>query len=449
MPAGAKWRGETVMRRLHESTNAGLATALQRVSGVDNFAGCAPSAAPRYLVNTMQTQPEDAVAEPGASDSVRLTVVMPCLNEANSLEICITKARESMRQLGVPGEVVIADNGSTDGSQEIGRAAGARVIHVEARGYGSALMAGIAAARGEFVIMGDADDSYDFSDLGPMVRELEAGHDLVLGNRFQGGIAEGAMPILHQRLGNPALTRIARWVFKSPAGDIYCGLRGFRKDAVTDLNLRSTGMEFALEMVVKATLSGLRITEVPTTLSPDRRDRAPHLRTWRDGWRSLRFFLLYSPRWLFLYPGLALMAIGLALGVALLPGPLTIGRVSFDAHTLLYASAAVVIGYQSVVFSAFARYFAVTEGLLPDKDLLTKGFRYATLEVGLAVGAALMLAGLVVSGFAVGVWESRSLGQLDYQDTLRIVIPGVTLLILGSQTIFSSFFLSILGLKRR
>jgi glycosyltransferase involved in cell wall biosynthesis len=392
--------------------------------------------------------PSASAAITPASDRVTLSVVMPCLNEANSVGICIRKALDAFERMGIEGEVILADNGSQDGSRQIAAQLGARVVDVADRGYGNALLGGIAAARGRYVIMGDADDSYDFFRLEDFVDQLEDGYDLVLGNRFRGEILPGAMPTLH-RVGNPLLTRTARVIFDSPAGDIYCGLRGFRKDAIDALNLRSTGMEFALEMVVKASIYGLRITEVPTTLSPDHRDRAPHLRTWRDGWRSLRFFLLYSPRWLFLYPGLALMTVGLIVVLALLPGTITIGAVGFDVHTMLYGAAAIVIGYQAVVFSAFARLFAVTEGLLPESPMLNRLFRYLTLEVGLAAGLVMFLAGFIASVVAVEIWGSHSLGRLNYSHTLRLVIPACTLLILGAQTIFSSFFLSILGLRRR
>lgn len=381
--------------------------------------------------------------------TLELSVVMPCLNEARTVSVCVREAQKSLADLGVTGEVIVADNGSTDGSPEIAAALGARVIHVAAKGYGSALMEGIAAARGEYVVMGDSDESYDFGQLGPFLEGLRNGEDLVLGNRFHGGIAPGAMPFLHRHLGNPLLTRIARRVFRVPSGDVYCGLRGFRRSSILELDLRSTGMEFALEMVVKATLSGMRVSEVPATLATDGRDCPPHLRTWRDGWRSLRFLLLYSPRWLFLYPGLLLMALGFVVMVALLPGTITIGRVSFDAHTLLYASVAIVIGYQAIVFSAFARLFAMTEGLLPASLKVEWALRHITLEVGLVVGAILFSLGLIGSAFAVGVWESHSLGHLNYAHTLRIVIPSCTLLMLGSQTLLASFFLSILGLKRR
>ena len=390
--------------------------------------------------------PQDA----GEPSTLELSIVIPCLNEVASLPVCVRKAQASLARLGVDGEVIVADNGSTDGSRELALELGARLVDVSEKGYGSALLGGIAAARGEFVMMGDADDSYDWSAIDPFVERLRAGDDLVLGNRFAGGIEDRAMPLLHRRLGNPVLTRISRLFFDTPCGDVYCGLRGFRKRSIDALNMRSTGMEFALEMVIKATLTGLRVSEVPTTLSRDARvDTEPHLRTWRDGWRSLRFFLLYSPRWLFLYPGLLLMLVSFGVLVALLPGTVVIGDVSFDAHTLLYASVGIVIGYQGVVFSAFARLFAVSEGLLPESALLTKAFRYVTLETGLIAGALLLVAGLAGSVLAVGIWESRSLGRLDYADTLRIVIPACTLLMLGAQTILASFFLSILGLKRR
>src|SRR4051812_15435438 len=374
---------------------------------------------------------------------------MPCLNEARTLPTCIAKAQASLEELGIAGEIVVADNGSDDGSRDIAQKMGARVVPVPVRGYGAALQAGIAAADGRYVIMGDADDSYDFSKLGPFVDALCDGHDLVLGNRFRGGIAEGAMPPLHRLLGNPLLSRIGQEVYDVPIGDMYCGLRGFRKDAIDQLDLRFTGMEFALEMVVRARLAELKIAEVPTTLSPDGRDRAPHLRTWRDGWRSLRFFLLYSPRWLFWYPGLFLMAVGLIGMVALLPGPLDLGSVVLDAHTLLYAAIALVLGYQAVIFSLLARSFAHWEGLLPESPRLTRLLDRVGVETGIMVGVGLLLLGVVGSLVAVGKWAGDDLGQLNYSDTLRIVIPSCTLLMLGSQTVLGSFFLGILGMKRR
>src|ERR1700674_6097231 len=284
-------------------------------------------------------------------DGVELSVVMPCLNEAATVGICVKKAIEALDRHRIRGEVIIADNGSSDGSQQIAREMGARVVNVERRGYGSALQSGIAAAHGQFVLMGDADDTYDFSQLDQFVAKLREGYDLVMGNRFRGKILPGAMPALHRYLGNPVLTGLGRLFFKSPVGDFHCGLRAFRKDAIEELGLRTLGMEFASEMVVKATAFGLRITEIPTTLAPDRRDRAPHLRTWRDGWRHLRFLLLYSPRWLFLYPGMALFVLGAVVGALLLPGPVMIGNVGFDVSTMMFAAMAILIGFQSIVFA--------------------------------------------------------------------------------------------------
>jgi hypothetical protein len=385
---------------------------------------------------------------PGA-ETIEVSIVLPCLNEAETLGTCIEKARTSLRELGVAGEIIVADNGSTDASREIAVALGARVVSVSARGYGSALMGGIAAARGKYIIMGDADDSYDFSSLGPFIDELRAGNDLVIGNRFRGGVKPGAMPPLHRYLGNPVLTFVGRLFFKSPVGDFHCGLRAFSKAAVNQLDLRTTGMEFASEMVVKATLQQMRIAEVPTTLSPDGRSHPPHLRSWRDGWRHLRFLLLYSPRWLFLYPGALLMIAGLIVGLWLLPGPRTVGAVTLDVHTLLYAAMAVIIGFQAILFAVFTKVFATSAGLLPPDKRLDKVTEYVTLEIGLVVGLLLLLLGLAGSIYAVIFWDERSFGHLDPSSTLRVVIPSVTALVLGSQTLLSSFFLSILGLRRR
>ena len=384
------------------------------------------------------------------AEALELSVVMPCLNEAETLERCIRKAQRALEEANTSGEVVIADNGSTDGSVEIAEQAGARVVHVKAKGYGNALMGGIAAARGKFIVMGDADDSYDFGHIPRFVAELRRGADLVMGNRFRGGIQKGAMPALHQYFGNPALTRIGRLFFRNRnVGDFYCGLRGFRKQAYERLGLRTTGMEFATEMVVKATLLKMRVAEVPTTLSPDGRSRPPHLRTWRDGWRTLRFFLLYSPRWLFLYPGLALMLLGTLLGAWLLPASRTGAGVTFDVHTLLYAAAFVLLGFQAIAFAVFTKLFGISEGLLPPDPTLDRAFRYITLEVGLVLGALLILAGLGVSIYAVGFWRSQHFGALDYPQTMRLVIPASLFLTLGVQTVFASFFLSVLGLRRR
>ncbi|HEY0006816.1 MAG TPA: glycosyltransferase family 2 protein [Pyrinomonadaceae bacterium] len=380
---------------------------------------------------------------------LELSIVMPCLNEAETLASCIEKARSSLVEQNVAGEIIIADNGSTDGSQAIAERLGARVIEVSAKGYGSALMGGINAARGRFVIMGDADDSYDFARLWPFIEKLREGYDLVMGNRFKGGIQKGAMRPLHKYLGNPVLTGIGRLFFRSPVGDFHCGLRGFSKAAFERLDLHTTGMEFASEMVVKATLHGMRIAEVPTTLSPDGRSRPPHLRSWRDGWRHLRFLLLYSPRWLFLYPGGLLMLMGLLAGLWLLPGPKTVGGVTFDVHTLFFAAASIVIGFQAIVFAIFTKVFAISEGLLPADARLDKLFCVVTLETGLMTGSLLLLAGLAGSLYAYIYWDVHSFGPLNPSHTLRIVIPSVTAMILGSQTVLSSFFLSILGLRRR
>jgi glycosyltransferase involved in cell wall biosynthesis len=374
---------------------------------------------------------------------------MPCLNEAETLGTCIAKAKDSLERHGIAGEIVVADNGSTDGSREIAAEMGARVVPVRQRGYGSALRGGIEAARGRFIIMGDADDSYDFSDLVPFVSKLREGYDLVMGNRFRGGIRPGAMPWLHRFVGNPGLTWAGRIFFGSPCNDFHCGLRGFRKDAAERMDLRTTGMEFAGEMVVKASLLNMRIAEVPTTLSPDGRTRPPHLRTWRDGWRNLRFLLLFSPRWLFLYPGVLLMLSGIAVGAWLLTGPRVVRGIELDIHTLLYTALAVLLGFQLVAFAVFSKVFAMREGLLPPDPRLQRIFRFATLEVGLAVGALLVLLGLAGSIYAVRLWGAESFGDLNPSKTMRTVIPAVLGVALGIQIIFSSFFLSVLRIERR
>jgi glycosyltransferase involved in cell wall biosynthesis len=397
----------------------------------------------------VEQNPQPAVMPVKESETIELSVVMPCLNEAETLETCIRKAQRALREANVAGEVVVADNGSNDGSVEIAERVGARVVHMKARGYGNALMGGIAAARGKYVVMGDADDSYDFGHIVRFLEPLREGADLVMGNRFRGGIQKDAMPSLHRYFGNPALTLLGRLFFHSPLGDFYCGLRGFRKDAYERLGMRTTGMEFATEMIVKATLLKMRIAEVPTTLSPDGRSRPPHLRTWRDGWRTLRFFLLYSPRWLFLYPGFALMTVGALLGLWLLPSARAVDGVVFDVHTMLYAAAFVLLGFQAIAFAIFTKFFAISEGLLPPDTTLDKLFRYITLEVGLAMGALLTVAGLAISVYAVSAWGSKHFGALDYSHTMRLVIPAALFLILGAQTVFASFFMSVLGLRRR
>lgn len=380
---------------------------------------------------------------------LEVSVILPCLNEAETLGTCIQKAKRALQECHVKGEIVVADNGSTDGSQELAENLGARVVSVAKRGYGNALMGGISAAQGEYIIMGDADDSYDFSSLTPFINKLREGYDLVMGNRFSGGIQPGAMPPLHRYLGNPVLTGIGRLFFGSPCKDFHCGLRGFRKEAVLMMDLRTTGMEFASEMVVKASLARMKIAEVPTRLSPDGRSRPPHLRSWRDGWRHLRFLLLYSPRWLFLYPGAALIFMGLATGLWLLPGPRVVGGITLDVHTLLYSATAVFIGFQAVLFAIFTKVFAISAGLLPSDLRLERLFRVFTLEKGLLVGLVLALAGLGASVSALSDWSGRSFGPLAPSGTLRMVIPAILSLTLGCQIILSSFFLSILGMGRK
>lgn len=399
------------------------------------------------MTKPMSTVTMQAAAEPEACPEV--SVVLPCLNEAETVGICVRKAILALRESGIAGEVVVADNGSHDGSQELARREGARVIAVESKGYGSALRNGIAAARGTYVLMADADDSYDLSHLPRFVEKLREGSDIVMGNRFRGGIAKNAMPFLHRYLGNPVLSWMGRLFFRSQVGDFHCGMRAFRKDAIERMDLRSSGMEFASEMVVKAGLMGLKIVEVPTTLSPDGRSRPPHLRTWRDGWRHLRFLLMYSPRWLFLYPGLGMMGTGIAGCVWLLPKPERIGSVGFDIHTLLYAFVAIVLGWQLVAFATFTKVFAISEGLLPEDARLNRVFRHVTLETGLIVGVLLTIAGMCGSLMAVSNWGRTNFGALDPSQMLRLVFPSAFSLMLGVQIIFGSFFLSILGLRRR
>ena len=380
---------------------------------------------------------------------IELSVVLPCLNESETIGICVRKAIRALREQNIAGEVILADNGSTDGSIEIAEREGARVVHVLEKGYGSALRGGIAAALGKYVLMADSDDSYDLSHLPRFLEKLRGGAELVMGNRFQGGISDGAMPFLHRYLGNPVLSAIGRLFFKAPCGDFHCGMRAFRKDAYDRMGLRSTGMEFASEMVVKATLFKMHVAEVPTTLSPDGRNRPPHLRTWRDGWRHLRFLLMYSPRWLFLLPGFALILLGGITTAALLPGPRTLFGIVFDIHTLLYGFAAILLGFQLIAFAVFTKFFAITEGLLPEDPRLNRFFRYINLETGLIVGALLIALGLAESFYAVSSWSVRHFGPLNPVQMLRIVMPSVFALTLGVQIVCASFFLSILGLRRK
>ncbi len=380
--------------------------------------------------------------------AVEVSIVMPCLNEVETLAVCIAKARQAIEKGGYPAEIIVADNGSTDGSQLVARELGARVVDVQRKGYGSALIGGIDAAQGRFIVMGDADASYDFAAMAPLIDKLREGYDLVVGNRFLGGIEHGAMPWSHRYFGNPVLTRISSIFFHAPVGDTHCGLRAFTKDAYERMRLRATGMEFASEMVIKAALKGMRITEVPVVLHPDGRSRAPHLRTWRDGWRHLRFMLLFSPRWLFLYPGLALLSGGLLLSALLVIGPLRIGGVRLDIHTLLVAGFIALLGYQLVLFAVFTKLFAIREGFHPPHPMLQTLLRYITLEVGLLTGTLMALGGLVALVLAVASWQSVSFGNLNPSTTMREVIPAVVLLALGTQTIFASFFISILSIER-
>jgi hypothetical protein len=382
---------------------------------------------------------------------VEVSVVIPCLNEAETLPVCIRKARQGLRDAGCNGEVVVADNGSTDGSAELAAKLGARVVHVSRPGYGSALMGGIEAAFGRFVIMGDADDSYDFLEIPKFVEKLREGFHLVQGCRLPAGggiVAPGAMPWSHRWIGNPLFSKLVRTWFRAPIHDVYCGMRGFTKVLYHRLEQRCIGMEFATEMIIKASLRGERIAEIPITLHPDGRTlRTPHLRTMQDGWRTLRFFLLCSPRWLFLMPGLLLMALGGAGYAVALPG-LVIGGIHFDAHTLLFATLFLLCGYQAALFALFAKTFAVAEGILPPDGRMDRLYRIVNLERGLAVSGAALLAGAGLLLMAVNQWRLAGFGELDYARTMRLVIPGAALFALAFQTVLSGFFVSMLGLRR-
>jgi Glycosyl transferase family 2 len=391
--------------------------------------------------------------QPADAPVVEVSVVMPCLNEADTLATCIEKAQRAFREHGIAGEIIIADNGSTDDSIAIGARTGVRVVPVEFRGYGNALMGGIAAARGKFIIMGDADDSYDFLEIPKFVAKLRDGFDLVQGCRLPsagGRVMPGAMPFLHRWLGNPMLSLVVRQWFNATAiHDVYCGLRGFTKEAYERFDQRCTGMEFATEMIIKASFLKARVCEVPITLHPDgRRSHSPHLRTFRDGWRTLRFFLMYSPRWLFLIPGIGLILCGLAGYAVALPG-VTVAGVTFDAHTLLFSSLAILCGYQAILFAIFAKTFAVNEGLLPEDALYTRFYQLMNLERGLLLALGALLVGVALLIAAVNQWRLAGFGQLQYAHTMRVVVPGVTLTSLGFQTALSSFLVSILGMQRR
>jgi glycosyltransferase involved in cell wall biosynthesis len=382
---------------------------------------------------------------------IELSVVMPCLNEADTLATCIEKAKLAISQNGIEAEIIVADNGSTDGSQEIAERHGARVVPVTARGYGAALMGGINAARGRYIIMGDADDSYDFAEIPRFVAKLREGYELVQGCRLPSGggtVAPGAMRVLHRWWGNPMFSAMARLWFRAPIHDIHCGMRGFTRDLFQRLEQRCAGMEFASEMIIKATFRGARIAEVPITLHPDGRTaHPPHLKTFRDGWRHLRFMLLYSPRWLFLIPGALLILAGLtAYGLAMPSVPL--GHVRLDVHTILVGSLAILCGYQAILFAIFAKIFAIAEGLLPDDTRIARLGRHVQLEHGVAGGGIAFLAGMILIVLAFREWQAVSYGALDYSHTMRLVIPGVTIAAIGFQTVLSSFFMSVLAIKR-
>jgi glycosyltransferase involved in cell wall biosynthesis len=384
-----------------------------------------------------------ATAEP----EVELSVVLPCLNEAETLAVCVQKAIACLRELGIAGEVVVSDNGSTDGSQQIAAENGARVVHAPIRGYGGALMAGIAAARGQYVIMADADDSYDLSDLGPFVMKLREGHDLVMGNRFRGGIERGGMPLLHRYLGNPVLSWLGRALFKlRGVGDFHCGIRGFDRKRILDLDLCMPGMEFASELIVRASLAGYSIVEVPTTLHKDGRSRPPHLRTWRDGWRHLRFLLVLSPRRTLVYPGSALALLGAIGTIALTLGPVEIGHIALDVNALVYACAAVLVGTQIFLFGGFAEVYGRHERLVPDHRL-ARWTRWLSLERCAAVGLVLVAVGLTGTILALTAWGSSGFGEQDARSAIRVVVPSATAIATGILVIFSGLFASLLSLR--
>lgn len=391
-------------------------------------------------------------ARMSTTETLELSILMPCLNEAETLAVCIDKAQDYLLRSGIAGEVVIADNGSTDGSQAIAEAHGARVVAVADKGYGSALIGGIEAARGTFVIMGDADDSYDFSSLDGFVERLRAGDELVMGNRFRGGIEDGAMPPLHKYLGNPVLSWIGRTLFRSPIKDFHCGLRGFNREAMLALHLQTTGMEFASEMVVKSTLGGARVSEVPTTLSKDGRSRPPHLRSWRDGWRHLRFLLIFSPRWLFLIPGSIAFLIGFIGTVLLAFGPVVVGQVGFTYSSQVYLAALAVVGYQAFLFALLTKIYAQHEGFrIPRSRNFERLERRISLESGAVLGLILFLIGLGIALAQLIGWAADGYGALVAGETIRVAIPSALLMMLGAQTVMAGMFLGVLsvGLKRR
>lgn len=383
------------------------------------------------------------------NEQYELTILMPCLNEAETLAVCINKAKTYLEESGVRGEIVVADNDSTDGSQKIAEEHGARVVNVPEKGYGAALIGGCNGARGKYVIMGDADDSYDFLHLAPFVEKLREGYDLVMGNRFKGGIEPGAMPPLHRYLGNPVLSFIARLFFPCKIGDYHCGLRGYNRESILKLGLVTTGMEYASEMVVKATLNHLKIAEVPTTLKKDGRSHAPHLRSWSDGWRHLKFLLMHSPNWLFMYPGLILFFLGLALTVVLSLGNIQIGSVGLGVHTLMYAAAAMMVGFNLVMFSLFVRSYASVTGFIPTESKLDKWLEETSTEKGVLLGIFLFLAGIAVTIVAFCIWGRTGFGGLSPESMMRITIPAMLLIVVGIEVVFGSFFIGILHIRHK
>jgi glycosyltransferase involved in cell wall biosynthesis len=378
---------------------------------------------------------------------VELTILMPCLDEAETVAICVRKASNFLVRYGIKGEVIVADNGSTDGSPDLALASGARVVSIPSKGYGNALIGGINAAQGRFVIMADADDSYDFSQLDSLVESLRSGNMMVIGNRFRGTIRSGAMPFLHRFFGNPLLSLVGRMFFSSAIGDFHCGLRGIDRLAALKLGLQAPGMEFASEMIVKATLAGWRIAEVPTTLFPTGRSRRPHLRSWRDGWRHLRFLLLMSPRWLMLYPGAFLIATGVAAQIAIAHGPIVVSGIGFDIHTMLYAGGAVILGVQLVLFSVLARAIGVLKNVLPMRSTFSRFLRLFTLERGILLGLLLGAGGLGLAVYSLSTWAQAHLAALEPAVVMRAAIPSVTLILTGAEIIFSSFLLKFIDVQ--
>ena len=404
------------------------------------------------IIDAPATNDLDVLGKIEECNIPEISIILPCLNEARTLESCLRKANLALATHHLRGEIIVADNGSQDGSQSIAHQCGARVVSVNERGYGAALMAGIGEANGQFIIMGDADDSYDFSAIFPFIEKLRDGHDLVMGCRLPkagGTIAPGAMPWLHRWLGNPMLSGMGRALFHCPVTDFHCGMRAFRRDTYRSMNLRSTGIEFASEMVIKATLMNARIAEIPITLHKDGRDRDPHLRTWRDGWRHLRFMLLYCPRWLFIVPGLSLFIIGMVLGTLLLPGPITINDITFDTNTLLLASMSILIGVNLITFGIFSKVFATSVGFLPKDHLFEKTMARGSLEMGIVIGVVACLLGTGLLALGVWQWHLQEYGPLSYPRSLRLIIPGTTALTLGIEIIFSSFLMSLFLMSRK